>query len=65
MGNFRKIFVRSEEQFQEYRKYYDYAEELYIASNRLIGTTNSTFSTHYYIPFLKESQHQETSKKRK
>lgn len=62
MGGFRKIFVKSEEQFQDYRKFYDFAEELYISQNRLFGVS-ADFSCHYYIPFLKDPQ--ESSRKRK
>lgn len=25
LGNFRKIFVKSDDQFQDYRKYYEFA----------------------------------------
>ena len=63
MGNFRKIFAKSEEQFQEYRKFYDFAQELYSEQNRLIGTSTN-FSTYYYIPFIKNPR-QDSPKKRK
>jgi hypothetical protein len=29
MGDFKKIFILSQEQFQEYKKFYDYAMEVY------------------------------------
>jgi hypothetical protein len=60
LGGFRKIFVTSEEQFQEYRKFYEFAEELYIDRNRLLGA-GSNYSSHYFLPFMRISKE---SKKR-
>jgi hypothetical protein len=43
MGGFTKIFLLSEEQMNEYRKFYDYAVELFNSTNQLSSIT--TFTT--------------------
>jgi hypothetical protein len=62
LGGYRKIFVKSEEQFQEYRKYYEFAEELYMSQNRLTGVPMNS-NSHYLIPFIKDPK--DSAKKRK
>lgn len=35
MGRFTKIFLKNEEQLEEYKKYYDFAMEIYQACPKL------------------------------
>jgi hypothetical protein len=61
LGGFTKIFMKSEEQFEEYRKYYDFSMEVYnnIGKSESFPAYQKPMSTPtvFYNSYFDEVQH--------